>query len=59
VADLVGTFHDSSLAELNVGRTILELARRATDSGLRARAGIIAAFGRNSINPRGVALPAA
>jgi predicted nucleic acid-binding protein len=26
---------------------------------LRARAGITAAFGRNSINPRGVALPAA
>jgi ubiquinone biosynthesis protein len=35
VADLVHTFHDSSLAELNLGRVILELARRAAETGLR------------------------
>lgn len=35
VSDLVGTFHDSNLAELNLGRAILDLARRAAESGLR------------------------
>ena len=35
VTDLVGTFHDSSLAELSVGRTVLELARRSAEAGLR------------------------
>lgn len=35
VTELVTTFHDSSLTELSVGRTVLELARRAAGSGLR------------------------
>jgi predicted unusual protein kinase regulating ubiquinone biosynthesis (AarF/ABC1/UbiB family) len=35
VADLVHTFHDSELAELNLGRVILELARRSAETGLR------------------------
>jgi predicted unusual protein kinase regulating ubiquinone biosynthesis (AarF/ABC1/UbiB family) len=35
VADLVAAFQDSSLSELSVGRTLLELARRAAEAGLR------------------------
>lgn len=35
VVDVVGAFQDTSLAELNLGRTVLELARRAADTGLR------------------------
>ncbi len=35
IADLVHTFHDASLAELNLGRVILELARRTAESGIR------------------------
>lgn len=35
VADLVHTFHDSELAELNLGRVILELARRSAETGMR------------------------
>lgn len=35
VVDVVGAFQDSSLAELNLGRTVLELARRAAETGLR------------------------
>ncbi|HEX6200777.1 MAG TPA: AarF/UbiB family protein [Thermoanaerobaculia bacterium] len=35
VGDLVAAFQDSSLSELSVGRTVLELARRAAEAGLR------------------------
>lgn len=35
VTDLVVTFYDATLAELNLGRALLELARRAADSGMR------------------------
>jgi len=35
VSDLVSAFQDSSLAELSVGRTVLELARRSAEAGLR------------------------
>ncbi|HUF78436.1 MAG TPA: AarF/UbiB family protein [Thermoanaerobaculia bacterium] len=35
VTDLVGMFHGSSLAELSLGRTLLELSRRSAEAGLR------------------------
>ncbi|MFP3939202.1 MAG: ABC1 kinase family protein [Thermoanaerobaculia bacterium] len=35
VSGLVGTFRDTAVSELNVGRAVLELARVAADTGLR------------------------
>jgi len=35
VADLVGLFEERAIAEVNVGRAVMELARRAAEAGLR------------------------
>jgi predicted unusual protein kinase regulating ubiquinone biosynthesis (AarF/ABC1/UbiB family) len=35
VADLVGMFEERAIGEVNVGRAVMELARRAAESGLR------------------------
>lgn len=35
ITDLVHTFQDSSIAQLNLGRVILEVARRSADCGMR------------------------
>ena len=35
VADLVGVFEERAIAEVNIGRAVMELARRAGETGLR------------------------